>query len=196
MDDLISRKSALDALGEEPEVWTENDEYAQGLNNQWHYDVNALKAVPPAQPETYKEKLNEIASALSEKFAYMNTCFNERDIILGYLGIKRCCETHCNTDCTNTKCESHPLSSAQPEQRWIPCSEKLPEEGHDVLITKEPFKIKGYEQEVIKAKRSIDPRSGKIEWWSPEFGTLTNKAVLAWMPLPEPYREGDQKWKG
>ena len=81
------------------------------------------------------------------------------------------------------------LSSAQPEQRWIPVSERLPEEGHDVLITKEPFKIKGCEHEVIKAKRSVDPRSGKIEWWSPEFGALTNKAVLAWMPLPEPYEE-------
>ena len=71
---------------------------------------------------------------------------------------------------------------------WIPCSERLPEEGHDVLITKESFKIKGYEQEVIKAKRSVDPRSGKIEWWSPEFGTLADKAVLAWMPLPEPWK--------
>ena len=83
------------------------------------------------------------------------------------------------------------LPPAESEQQWIPCSEKPPEEGHDVLITKEPFKIKGYEQKVIKAKRSVDPRSGKIEWWSPEFGTLTNKAVLAWMPLPEPYRGGE-----
>ena len=85
------------------------------------------------------------------------------------------------------------LPPAQPEQRWIPCSERLPEEGHDVLITKKPFKIEGYEQEVIKAKRSSDPRSGKIEWWSPEFGTLTNKAVLAWRPLPEPYEEEKKK---
>lgn len=78
------------------------------------------------------------------------------------------------------------MPSAQPD--WIPVTERLPEEGHDVLITKESFKIKGYEQRVIKAKRSVDPRSGKIEWWSPEFGTLTNNAVLAWMPLPEPWR--------
>lgn len=81
----------------------------------------------------------------------------------------------------------------KPEQRWIPVTERLPEEGRYVLITKEPFKIKGYEREVIKAERSADPRSGKIEWWSPEFGTLTNNAVLAWMPLPEPYKkEGDE----
>lgn len=77
-------------------------------------------------------------------------------------------------------------------QQWIPVSDRLPEEGHDVLITKEPFKINGYEQKVIEAKRSADPRSGKIEWWSSEFGTLTNNSVLAWMPLPEPYQEGEQ----
>ena len=49
MDDLISRRAAIDALCEEPEVWSGKDEYGQGLNNQWHYDVNALKAVPSAQ---------------------------------------------------------------------------------------------------------------------------------------------------
>ena len=49
--DTISRQDAIDAIGEEPEVWSGNDEYAQGLNNQWHYDVNAIKAVPPAEPE-------------------------------------------------------------------------------------------------------------------------------------------------
>ena len=54
MNDLIERQAAIDALGEEPEVWTGKDEYAQGLNNQWHYDVNALKAVPSAQSERKK----------------------------------------------------------------------------------------------------------------------------------------------
>ena len=49
--DCISRRQAIDALGEEPEVWTGKDEYAQGLNNQWHYDVNALKTMPSAQPQ-------------------------------------------------------------------------------------------------------------------------------------------------
>ena len=55
-NDLISRRAAIDAMGEEPEVWTGKDEYAQGRNNQWHYDVNALKAVPPAQPEIIRCK--------------------------------------------------------------------------------------------------------------------------------------------
>ena len=124
MADLISRKAAINAIGEKPLAW-EKGEYEQGLQNQWERDVDAIKTLQPAEPE----------------------------------------------------------------QRWIPCAERLPEEGHDVLITKESFKIKGYEQKVVKAKRSADPRSGKIEWWSPEFGTLTNEAVLAWMPLPDPYTE-------
>ena len=51
MRDLIDKQEAIDALGEEPEVWMEDDEYAKGLNNQWHYDVNALKALPSAQSE-------------------------------------------------------------------------------------------------------------------------------------------------
>lgn len=59
------------------------------------------------EQESYEDKLKEIADALSEKFCYMNTCLNERDIILGYLGVKRPNETHCNTDCVNTKCESY-----------------------------------------------------------------------------------------
>lgn len=82
------------------------------------------------------------------------------------------------------------IPSVQLEQQWTPCNvdEQPPEEGRDVLITKKAFKIKGYEQEVIKAKRSADPRSGKIEWRS-EFGALTDKEVLAWMPLPKAYKE-------
>lgn len=49
MVDLIDRQAAIDALGEEPEVWVEDD-YAIGLRNQWRYDVAALKDVPSAQP--------------------------------------------------------------------------------------------------------------------------------------------------
>ena len=49
--DCISRQAAIDSLGAEPEVWINDDDYAMGANNQWHYDVNALKAVPSAQPE-------------------------------------------------------------------------------------------------------------------------------------------------
>lgn len=51
MSDLIDRQDAIDALGDEPEVWTGKDEYAQGLNNQWHYDRNAILSCPSAEPD-------------------------------------------------------------------------------------------------------------------------------------------------
>ena len=50
VNDCISRQAAIDALGEEPEVWIKEDDYARGLSNQWRYDVTALKAVQSAQP--------------------------------------------------------------------------------------------------------------------------------------------------
>ncbi len=49
-EDLISRRVAIEALGEEPEVWNGKDEYEMGLNNQWHYDRNAIMEVPAAEP--------------------------------------------------------------------------------------------------------------------------------------------------
>lgn len=48
--DLISRQAALNAIGDEPLAWTES-EYELGLQNQWQSDVDALKALPSAQPE-------------------------------------------------------------------------------------------------------------------------------------------------
>ena len=105
-DDVIYRQQAIDKM-RKLQRW--NVVRGYNKNEGFLYDdvMFTLEKLPPAQPETYEEKLKEIADALSEKFAYMNTCLNERDIILGYLGVKRPNEIHCNTDCTNIKCESY-----------------------------------------------------------------------------------------
>lgn len=49
MDDLISRKAAIDALGEEPLVWNEDDAGEVAERNQWKLDVAAIKALPSAE---------------------------------------------------------------------------------------------------------------------------------------------------
>lgn len=69
--------------------------------------IEELSELPSAQSESWEDERKKIANALSEKMAYMNTCLNERDVILGYLGVKRPNETHCNSDCQNEKCESY-----------------------------------------------------------------------------------------
>lgn len=51
MDDLISRQAAIDALGEEPEVWTGADDEV-AARGQWRIDKAAIEAVPTAEPMT------------------------------------------------------------------------------------------------------------------------------------------------
>lgn len=53
--DTISRQAAIDAIGEKPLAWTEG-EYELGLQQQWEADVNAIKALPSAQPEIVRCK--------------------------------------------------------------------------------------------------------------------------------------------
>ena len=194
MSDSISREGVINTVKKVRDVCdTESlDDYLDLL-------TECFEVMPPASPESYKVKLKEIADALSEKFAYMNTCLNERDIILGYLGVKRRCETHCNTDCTNTKCESHPLSSAQPEQRWIPVTEKLPEnrewvlgifqEGDTGWINPIPF-ICDY----VGKKTSITTQDNWLLKMVDEPHPYYEKLhCIAWMPRPKPYRkEGEE----
>ena len=48
--DIIYRQDAIEALGEEPEVWMD-DHYAFGQRDQWRCDVTALEAVSPVRIE-------------------------------------------------------------------------------------------------------------------------------------------------
>lgn len=55
-------------------------------------------------------------------------------------------------------------------QRWIPVTERLPEENGDYLVTGRQGAVN---------KRKYDDG----HWYG-------NWAVVAWMPLPKPFREG------
>lgn len=76
----------------------------------------------------------------------------------------------------------------EPEPKWIPVSERLPEENY-VLISKKPTKLSGSKWCVTMAIRTADPRSREVNWRDIGFGVIPDDDVLAWMPLPEPYRE-------
>lgn len=68
-----------------------------------------------------------------------------------------------------------------PEPHWIPCSERLPEEYGNYLITT-------YDGDVDIG--SIDP-SRKGVWSACDAdGFYWLRNVIAWMPLPERYQEG------
>ena len=83
------------------------------------------------------------------------------------------------------------LPPAQPEQRWIPVTERLPEDEY-VINSKKPTKISGDKWSIAIAIRTADQRSGKIQWRDSGFGVIQDDKVLAWMPLPAPW-EGEKK---
>lgn len=75
---------------------------------------------------------------------------------------------------SNTSNALKPLDKA--EERWIPCSERMPEEKKEVLISADG--------DLYIAEYEIDHGKG---YWSEviEYRNVTD--VDAWMPLPEPY---------
>lgn len=82
------------------------------------------------------------------------------------------------------------LPSAQPE-RWIPCSERLPfaeyGESNNVLAT---CGYRDVEDTSIRWIKTLYFNGGV---WCYPTGETYEHMVYAWMPLPEPYKEGEQK---
>ena len=76
------------------------------------------------------------------------------------------------------------LPSAQPEQRWIPCSERLPEEPYGCLVTvwdTNPVTMDEFEN-ILPYFVGWDG-----EQWNDGDGEQCPFEVVAWMPLPEPF---------
>ena len=82
------------------------------------------------------------------------------------------------------------LPSAKPEQKWIPVSEALPENTEFVLLTIRRLD-KSYNQIPFISVGYIS--WNQTAWWCAHDGDCDahNVEVLAWMPLPEPYEEGE-----
>lgn len=77
--------------------------------------------------------------------------------------------------------------SAEPERKWIPVSEALPEEDEEVLVTVRFDGIKDLKSSTyVEVAHQID-----CEWssYTDEYKVMRHRHhVIAWMPLPEPYR--------
>lgn len=70
----------------------------------------------------------------------------------------------------------------RPEGKWIPVSERLPDLWAVVLVTDECGNAYEYE------RRPFDENGNEYNEWC-FFG----RKIIAWMPLPEPYKEGGEK---
>lgn len=211
--DIIYRQAAIDALGEKPLAWTDG-EYELALQQQWESDIDAIKAVPSAQPEQCNDCIAnggdwecdhihcrkgqlpftqpEILACGEGELNVPDT--NVGDTIYRQAAIDAICKA-CSMEEDYHKCNGYPetsiwceylvalraLPSVQPKQRWIPCSERLPEyDGEMYLVT-------DYCEQINRKRLHVSycyvNREG---FWS---DVPMGYKVIAWMPLPEPYVE-------
>lgn len=118
------------------------------------------------------------------------------DLISRQTAIDELCDNcdHVEAVCPHYPCKQYiaieNLPSAQPEQRWIPCSERLPENGRQVLVFARSvhFALAKYD-EMREADGKYKKQWVTFDAWKPFY---TIKEVIAWMPLPEPYK-GEQE---
>ena len=81
--DCISRQAAIDALGEKPLVWDDLSDFDLGKAAQWSDDVDAIKALPSAQPEQRWIPCDETVEIPDHEVL---ACDKYGEEILGYLG--------------------------------------------------------------------------------------------------------------
>ena len=68
-----------------------------------------------------------------------------------------------------------PIKRREPVMRWIPCSERLPEEDGEYLCD-----YNGH----IHIGQMINKHFRL-------YGNIVDHLITAWQPLPEPYKDGD-----
>lgn len=80
----------------------------------------------------------------------------------------------------------------QEQDRWIPCSERLPETSSTKLVTFESGEIgMAYivKSETIYGGRLRFPVAHRTNFWNISEEDNEEGSVVAWRPLPEPYKE-------
>lgn len=82
--------------------------------------------------------------------------------------------------------------------RWIPCEERLPEEDKEVLISYRYKEGEGDPRHVYIDITTYGQmyfggqKVGEHKHWRAPFEYFaSNYEVIAWMPLPEPWKEGE-----
>lgn len=87
------------------------------------------------------------------------------------------------------------IQTTNTVSEWIPCSERLPEKDGRYLTTYPLIRDMKWVHILWYGEPSMPSRNvqGKVWYVSDEeYGDVPYDDVIAWMPLPEPYREDDK----
>lgn len=167
-DDLIRRQDAimvvkdqrLEAIGCIPES------YNAGVDA----SASVLEMIPSAQPEFKPVTAEEFAKTMSENSLYNFVTWHQEALTLmkeqGFIICKK----------------DDVIYRRAAIQQWIPCSERLP--SHDEYIKNNGL------FNVSDGDRSYSEwyDNDKLRFGEPTMsGFRVDYAVIAWMPLPEPY---------
>lgn len=81
------------------------------------------------------------------------------------------------------------LPPITPTQRWMPVSERLPENEEDVLLSVNGDVLKGYFKFDETCYDSGFEDLDETGWYDEHDEFLYNQDIDAWQPLPKPYEE-------
>lgn len=177
-DDTISRKAAIDAIKTS------------------RYLVDAMEKIiklPSAQPEPKKPEQSESSIAYCSDCIHTEMCswypyedcewrdtFPEQ-YARGYNDAKR------EIALSGEYERAYQRGKEDAEPKWTPCSEGLPKAGVRYQVTFESGEV-GYAD--FRNKIFLFDGSAKENVWETERYYEDDGEVIAWMPRPEPYKEG------
>ena len=94
------------------------------------------------------------------------------------------------------------IPSADRPQEWIPCSERLPEHSGDYLVCPSDSVLEDYSDFSDVMIMPYDADCEAFGWWVERYHPISlgyldsdfnEFEVLAWMPLPEPWKGADDE---